>query len=151
MTSKNIMKLLIFNTLKIFFYYYINNENQFHDAHKNKFSKNENKIKFKNDVNVGFVVVFYYVIINKMSEKLIYRKCYKKFAFNNLLYIYLKSKFYRKKITKSEKLSKDKKILYDSILTKKSTLTKKSFNIRELKLIKSMTSFTSSNEMFFRF
>ena len=61
------------------FFYYINNKEQFHDAHKNKPSKNKNKIKFKNDVNVNFVVVFYYVMINKINEKLIYRKCYKKF------------------------------------------------------------------------
>ena len=128
-----------------FFSYHINNNKQFHDVYKNKFSKNENKTKFKNDVNVGFVVVFYYVIINKMSEKLIYYKCYKKFAFNNLLYTYLKSKSYRKKIIRSEKLSKNKKILYDSTLTKKSSIIKK------LKLIKSITFFTFSNEMSFRF
>ena len=84
------------------FSYYINNEKQFHDAHKNKSSKNENKIKFKDDVNVDFVVIFYYVMINKISEKSIYYKCYKKFLFNNLLHIYFKSKSYRRKITKSE-------------------------------------------------
>ena len=112
---------------------------------KINFRQINNKIKFKNDVNVGFVIVFYYVIINKMGEKSIYRKCYKKFVFNNLLHIYLKSKSYRRKIIKSEKLSKDKEILYDS------TLMKESFIIRELKLIESMTSFISSNEMSFRF
>ena len=84
-------------------------------------------------------------MINKMSEKSIYRKYYKKFAFNNLLYTHLKSKSYRKKIIKSEKLFKDKKILYDL------TLTKKSFIIKNLKLIKLITSSTFSNEMFFRF
>ena len=75
------------------FFYYINNEKQFHDVYENKFSKNENKTKFKNDVNVNFIVIFYYIIIKKISEKLICYKCYKKFAFNNLLYIYFKSKF----------------------------------------------------------
>ena len=125
------------------FFYYINNEKQFHDAHKNKSSKNENKIKFKNDVNVDFVIVFYYVIINKMSEKLIYRKCYKKFAFNNFLHTHFKSKSCRKKIIRFEKLSK--KISYDLILMKES------FAIKELKLIKLIISFTSSNGIFFRF
>ena len=57
------------------FFYHINNKEQFHDVHKNKFSKNENKTKFKNDVNVEFVVVFYHIMINKINEKLIYRKC----------------------------------------------------------------------------
>ena len=127
-----------------FFFYYINNEEQFHDAHENKPSKNENKIKFKNDVNVDFVAVFYYVMINKMNEKSIYRKCYKKFFFNNLLHVYLKSKSYRRKITKSEKL-KNKKISYNSTLTKEFSI------IRNLKLIESMTSSISSNEMSFRF
>ena len=126
------------------FFYHINNKEQFHDAHKNKPSKNKNKTKSKNDVNVDFIAIFYHIIINKMSEKSIYRKCYKKFAFNNLLHAHLKSKSYRKKIIKSEKF-KDKKISHNS------TLTKKSFIIRNLKLIKSMTSLTSSNEMFFRF
>ena len=79
------------------FFYYINNKEQFYDAHENKSSKNKNKTKFKNDVNVNFIAIFYYVIINKISEKLIYCKCYKKFAFNNLLHIYFKSKSYRKK------------------------------------------------------
>ena len=37
-----------------------------------------------------------------MSEKSTYRKCYKKFAFNNLLHTYLKSKSYRRKIAKFE-------------------------------------------------
>ena len=92
-----------------FFFYHINNEKRFHDAYKNKPSKNENKIKFKNDVNVNFVVIFYYVIINKISEKLIYYKYYKKFIFNNLLYKHFKSKSYRRKIIKFEKWSKDKK------------------------------------------
>ena len=127
-----------------FFFYHINNEEQFHDAYKNKSLKNENKTKFKNDVNVDFVAIFYHVIINKMNEKLICRKCYKKFLFNNLLYVYLKSKSYRKKIIKSEKL-KDKGISHNS------TLTKKSFIIKDLKLIESMTSFTFSNEISFRF
>ena len=57
------------------FFYYINNKKQFYDIYKNKSSKNENKTKFKNDVNVKFVIVFYYVIINKISEKLTYHKC----------------------------------------------------------------------------
>ena len=127
-----------------FFFYYINNEKQFHDAYENKSSKNENKIKFKNDVNVDFVVVFYYVMINKMSEKSICRKCYKKFVFNSLLHTYLKSKSYRKKIIKSEKF-KNKKISHDSTLTKKSSI------IKNLELIESMTSSIFSNEMFFRF
>ena len=126
------------------FFYHINNKKQFHDAHKNKFSKDENKIKLKNDVNVNFVVVFYYAITNKMSEKSIYRKCYKKFVFNNLLHTHLKSKSYRKKIIKFEKF-KDKEISYNL------TLTKKSFVIENLKLIESMISFTSSNEMSFHF
>ena len=128
-----------------FLFYHINNKEQFHDAHKNKPSKNKNKTKFKNDVNVNFVVIFYYVIINKMNEKLIYRKCYKKFAFNNLLHIYLKSKSYRRKIIKSEKSSKVKKISHNS------TLTKKSFVMKKLKLIELITFFISSNEMSFRF
>ena len=80
-----------------------------------------------------------------MGEKSIYRKCYKKFAFNNLLHIYLKSKSCRRKIIRFKKLSKDKKISHNSILTKKYSV------IRELKLIKSITPFTSSNEMFFCF
>ena len=80
-----------------------------------------------------------------MSEKLIYRKCYKKFAFNNLLHIYFKSKSYRRKIIRFEKLSKDKKISHNLILIKEF------FIIRELKLIESITSFIFSNEMFFRF
>ena len=84
-------------------------------------------------------------MINKINEKSIYRKCYKKFVFNNLLHIYLKSKSYRRKIIKFEKLSKDKKISHNS------TLMKESFVIRKLKLIELITSFTSSNEMFFRF
>ena len=84
-------------------------------------------------------------MINKISEKSIYRKCYKKFAFNNLLHTYLKSKSYRRKIVKSKKLFKDKKISYDSILTKEF------FIIKDLKLIELITSFTFSNEMFFRF
>ena len=138
------MKIVIFIILKIFFYY-INNKEQFHDAYKNKSSKNENKIKFKNDVNVGFVIIFYYVMMNKMSEKLIYRICYKKFTFHNLLYTHFKSKSYRRKIIRFEKLSKDKKITYDLILTKKS------FIIRKLKLIKLITSFILSNEISFRF
>ena len=111
----------------------------------------EKKRKSKDDVNVGFVIGFYYVIINKMSEKSIYYKCYKKFAFNNLLHAYFKLKSYRRKIIKLEELSKNKKILYNSILIKESTLTKKSFIMRKLKLIESITSFTSSNEMSFRF
>ena len=78
-----------------------------------------------------------------MSEKSIYRKCYKKFAFNNLLHTHFKSKSCRKKTIKSKKLPK--KILYNSILMKKS------FAIRELKLIKLITFFTFSNEMSFRF
>ena len=127
------------------FSYYMNNEKQFHDAYKNKPSKNENKTKFKNNVNVDFVVVFYHVMINKMNEKSIYRKCYKKFAFNNLLYAHLKSKSYRKKIIKLEELFKDKKISYNS------TLTKESFIIKDLKLIELIASSTSSNEMSFRF
>ena len=80
-----------------------------------------------------------------MNEKSIYRKCYKEFAFNNLLYIYFKSKSYRRKIIRFEKLFKDKKISYNS------TLTKKSFVIKDLKLIKLITLFTSSNGMSFRF
>ena len=80
-----------------------------------------------------------------MDEKSIYRKYYKKFTFNNLLYIYLKSKSYRRKIIKSKKLFKNKKTSYNS------TLTKKSFIIKNLKLIKLITSFTFSNGMFFRF
>ena len=127
------------------FFYYINNEKQFHDAYENKFSKNENKIKFKNDVNVDFVIIFYYVIINKINEKSIYYKCYKKLAFNNLLHIYLKSKSYWKKIIRSEKLSKNKKISHNLILTKEF------FVIRKLKLIELITSFIFSNEMSFRF
>ena len=92
-----------------FFSYHINNKEQFHDVYENKFSKNENKTEFKNDVNVDFVVIFYHIMINKMDEKLIYYKCYKKFAFNNLLHIHLKSKSYRKKIIQSEKSPKIKK------------------------------------------
>ena len=75
-----------FHYFKDFFFYYIKNEKQFHDAYKNKPSKNENKIKSKNDVNVKFIAIFYHIITNKINEKLIYRKCYKEFAFNNLLY-----------------------------------------------------------------
>ena len=135
---------MIFNISQTFSYH-INNKKQFHDAYENKPSKNKNKIKFKNDVNVNFVVIFYYVIINKMSEKSIYRKCYKKFAFNNLLYTYFKSKSYRRKITKSKKLSKNKKISYNL------TLTKESFIIKDLKLIKLITSSTFSNGISFRF
>ena len=86
-----------------------------------------------------------------MNEKLIYRKCYKKFAFDNLLYIYFKSKPYRRKIIKFEKLSKDKKILHNLTLIKESTLTKKSFIIRKLKLIELITFSISLNEMSFRF
>ena len=71
-----------------------------------------NKIKSKNNVNVKFVIIFYYIIINKTNEKLIYYKCYKKFAFDNLLYTHFKSKSYRRKIIKFKKLSKDKKITY---------------------------------------
>ena len=127
------------------FFYYINNKEQFHDAHKNKSLKNKNKIESKNDVNVDFVVVFYYVMINKMSEKLICRECYKKFAFNNFLHIHFKSKSYRRNIIKFEELSKDKKIIYDLILTKES------FIMRELKLIELITFFTFSNEMSFQF
>ena len=127
------------------FFYYINNKEQFHDAYKNKPSKNENKIKFKNDVNVNFVVIFYYVMTNKMGEKSIYYKYYKKFVFNNLLHIYLKSKSYRRKIIISKKLFKNKEISHIS------TLTKESFIIRNLKLIESITSFISSNEISFRF
>ena len=80
-----------------------------------------------------------------MDEKSIYRKCYKKIAFNNLLHTHLKSKSYRKKKIRSKKLLKDKKVLYNS------TLTKKSFVIKNLKLIELMTSSTSSNEMSFHF
>ena len=141
---KNIIKILILIILKIFFYY-INNEKQFYDVHKNKSSKDKNKTKSKNDVNVDFVIIFYYIIINKMNEKLICHKCYKKFVFNNLLYIYFKSKSCRRKIIKFEKLSKDKKIIYDSILIKES------FIIKELKLIELMISFTFSNGISFRF
>ena len=144
MTSKNIMKILIFIILKIFFYY-INNKEQFYDAYKNKPSKNKNKIKFKNNVNVDFVIVFYYIIINKMNEKLICFKCYKKFIFNNHLHTHLKSKSYRRKIIKLEKLSKDKKITYTSILIKES------FDIRKLKFIESITSSISSNGISFHF
>ena len=127
------------------FFYYINNEKQFHDVYENKSSKNENKIEFKNDANVDFVVIFNYVMINKMSEKSIYYKCYKKVVFNNLLHAHLKSKSYRKKIIKSEKLFKDKEISYNS------TLTKESLIIKNLKLVKSITSFIFSNEISFRF
>ena len=134
-----------------FLFYFINNKEQFHDAHENKSSKNKNKIKFKDDVNVDFVAIFYHIMINKINEKSICYKCYKKFAFNNLLHIYLKSKSYRRKITRSEKLSKNKKISHNSILIKELTLTKESFIMRELKLIKLMISFTSSNGMSFRF
>ena len=126
------------------FFYYMNNEKQFHDAHENKSSKNKNKIKFKNNVDVDFVVIFYYIIINKMNEKSIYRKCYKKFTFNNLLYIYFKSKSYRRKIIKFEKF-KDKRISHDS------TLMKKKFIIKNLKLIELITSSTFSNEISFHF
>ena len=80
-----------------------------------------------------------------MSEKLICRKCYKKFVFNNLLYIHLKSKSCRRKIIRFNKLSKNKKISHNS------TLTKESFIIKKLKLIELITSFISSNEIFFRF
>ena len=86
-----------------------------------------------------------------MNEKSRYRKCYKKFAFNNLLYTHFKSKAYRKKIIRFEKLSKNKKISHNSTLTKKSILTKESFIIRKLKLIELITSFTFSNEMSFHF
>ena len=79
-----------------------------------------------------------------MSEKSIYRKYYKKFPFNNLLYTHFKSKSCRRKIIKFKKL-KNKRILYDSTLTKKFSV------IKNLKLIESMTSFISSNEIFFRF
>ena len=58
-----------------FFSYHINNKKQFHDIYKNKSLKDENKIKFKNDINVKFVIVFYHIIINKINEKLIYHKC----------------------------------------------------------------------------
>ena len=126
------------------FFYYINNKEQFHDAYKNKPSKSKNKTKSKNDVNVDFVVIFYYVIINKINEKSICRKYYKKFIFNNLSHIYLKSKSCRRKIIRFEKL-KNKEISHDS------TLTKESFVIKDLELIKSMTSLTSSNEISFRF
>ena len=57
------------------FFFYINNEKQFHDVYENKSSKHENKTKFKNDINVEFVIIFYYIMINKISEKLIYRNC----------------------------------------------------------------------------
>ena len=70
-------------------------KNNFIYVYENKSSKNENKKNFKDEVNVKFVIVFYYIMINKMSERLIYRKCCKEFAFNNLLYTYFKSKFYR--------------------------------------------------------
>ena len=139
-----IMKILIFIISQIFFYY-INNKKQFHDAYKNKSSKNENKIKFKNDVIVEFVFIFYYILINKMGEKLIYRKYYKKSALNNLLYTHFKSKSCRRKIIKLEELSKNIK------LTHKLILTKKSFVIKKLKLIKSIRFFTSSNEISFHF
>ena len=76
------------------FFYHINNKKQFHDAYENKPSENENKIKFKNDVNVDFVIIFYYIMTNKLSEKLIYYKCYKKNSFNNLLHTHFKSKSY---------------------------------------------------------
>ena len=64
------MKILILIISEIFLYY-INNKKQFHDTHKNKSSKNENKIKFKDDVNVKFIVIFYYVIniYKKISVK----------------------------------------------------------------------------------
>ena len=132
-------------SFKDFLLYHINNEKQFHDVYENKLSKNKNKTEFKNDVNVNFIIVFYYVIIKKMGEKLIYYKYYKKFAFNNLLYIHFKSKSCRRKIVKLKKLSKDKKRTHDSILIKKS------FIIKELKLIELITSFTFSNETSFRF
>ena len=139
------MKNLNFHYFKNCFFYYINNKEQFHDAYKNKSSKNENKTKLKNDINADFVVIFYYVMIKKINAKLIYRKCYKKFAFNNLLHTYFKSKSYRWKIIKLKKLSKDKKITYNSILIKKS------FIVKVLKSIKLIVSFSSSNEMSFRF
>ena len=96
-------------------------------------------------MNVDFVIIFYYIMINKMSEKSIYRKCYKEFVFNNLLHTHLKSKSYRRNIIKSKKLFKDKEISYDS------TLTKEFFIIKDLKLIKSITSSIFSNEISFRF
>ena len=37
--------------------------------------KRKKKTKVKNDINVKFIIIFYYVIINKISEKFIYRKC----------------------------------------------------------------------------
>ena len=57
-----------------FFVYYINNKKQFYNVYKNKSSKNENKTKFKNDIKIKFVVIFYYIIINKINKKLTYRK-----------------------------------------------------------------------------
>ena len=56
-----------------------------------------------------------------MKEKFIYRKYKTKFKFNNLLYIYLKSKFYRKNNNK----------LFKNIL--KDIFTKKKVNLFYLK------------------
>ena len=127
------------------FFYHINNKEQFYNVYKNKSSKDENKTEFKNNVNVNFVVIFYHVMFNKMDEKSIYYKYYKKFVFNNLLHTHLKSKSYRKKIAKSEKLFKDKGISHNSTLTKEFSVTK------NLKLIELMTFFIFSNEISFRF
>ena len=84
-------------------------------------------------------------MINKMSEKLTYRKYQKEFVFNNLLYTHFRSKFYRRKIMRIEELQKNKKSLYEFILTKKS------FIIEELKLIELIISFIFSNGISFRF
>ena len=84
-------------------------------------------------------------MINKIGEKLICRKCYKKFVFKNLLYTHFKSKSYRKKIIRFKKLSKNKGISYDLTLMKEFSV------IKELKLIELMTSSTFSNGISFRF
>ena len=112
---------------------------------KNKFTMFI-KINFqKNNINVEFVAIFYYTIVNKMDEKLICFKYYRKLTFDNLLHIHFKSKFYRRKIIKFKKLSKNKKLTYKLIIIKVL------FIMRELKLIKLITFFLSLNEIFFHF
>ena len=80
-----------------------------------------------------------------MGEKLVCRKYQKKFVFNNLLHLYYKSNFYRRKIIKFKDLSKNKKLMHKSILIKKS------FIIKKLKLVKLKTFLIFLNEMFFCF
>ena len=110
----------------------------------------DKKFDSKDKIDVGFVFIFYHVIVGKMGEKIVYRKCEKEFLSNNKFHFYLKKKVCRRKtIPKETKNLKDQESMITNDL--KISLFTETSDSGDLELIEFKIFFFSFNGMIFRF